>query len=97
MVYELPANTYGNRQNFNGMEFLETIGDTAQDFIEGVGTNFDANAMNAVAMANLNQAQADAIKSNAENKRQITKSIFVVLIVAIIGLVIVSLASKFWK
>lgn len=97
MIYDINQYQHGQNQGFNWGEFAGTVGDTIQSGFENIGSTFDANAINSVAIANLNQAQADAIRTNAENKRQITKSIFTILIVAIIAVSIVSVIQKFWK
>jgi hypothetical protein len=94
MIYNLDEYQPQN-QGFSWSELGETIGDTATSVIGGFGANTDANAINALAIANLNKAQADAIKSNAENRRQITRNIFMLLVIAIIAIVAVSIATKF--
>lgn len=84
-------------QNFSLQEFGNAVGDTVTGFLENASSTLDANAINNLAIANLNKAQADAIRSNAENKKQITRAIFIVLIVAIIAVAGVSIAKKFIK
>ena len=86
-----------NAQGFAFGDFVESVGDTLQSGVDNFKANLDANAINSLAIANLNKAQADAIKRNAENRRQITRSIFIVLIVSIIAITVVALAKKFWK
>ena len=97
MVYDIENYNPMEGQGFNIGDFGNALGDTLQNAVENIGSNFDANSVNALAIANLNKAQADAIRSNAENRRQITKSIFTVLIVAVIAVTIVVLANKFIK
>lgn len=96
-IYDINQFDPNQNQGFDFGDFANDIGDTLDSAVKGFGSNFDANALNAVAIANLNKAQADAIKSNAENKKQITKYIFTILIISILAVVAVTIASKFWK
>ncbi len=97
MVYDIQNYDPMAGQGFNIGEFGAAIGDTLQSAVENVGGNFDANTANALAIANLNKAQADAIRSNAENRRQMTKNIFTFLVICVIALTVVVLAKKFIK
>jgi hypothetical protein len=87
----------GQNQGISFNDFLDTLGNSVDQVISGFGTTTDANAINALAIANLNKAKADAVKSNAENQKQITKSIFIVLIVAILVVGAVAVIGKFWS
>lgn len=91
--YDLPTS---QNQGFSFQEFGEAIGNTATSVVDSFGQTLDANAINSLAIANLNKAQADAIRSNAENRRQITKSIFTILIVAILVVGTIAIVGKFW-
>lgn len=86
----------GQNQGFSLQDFGEALGNTATSVVDSFGNTLDANGINSLAIANLNQAKADEIRSNAENRKQITKSIFTILIVAILVVGIISVVNKFW-
>lgn len=93
-----PSLNYDPTMQYNQANLgWDDIGDVAGQVLHGLGDNAEAKGINALAVANLNQAQADAIRMRAENMKSITKTIALVLLVAVVSFAIVALVSKFTK
>lgn len=78
-------------QNFQWDEFGNTFGNTVQDIIGGFGDTTSANAASSLAVANVNQAKADAIRTTAASNAQLMKYVGIAILVLVVGLVVVPL------
>lgn len=86
-----------DQNSLSWQDFGESIGNTVIDGIDFLGANLDANAANSAAIANLNQAQADAIRQREDNRKYMIKMAFTLAIVAILAIVAVKVGAKFIK
>jgi len=66
-------------------------------FFGNIAGNFNANTTDAAATANINSAIAENIRSSARAREERTKGILNILAIALVGIIVITLASKFFK
>jgi len=66
-------------------------------FFGNIAGNLNANTTDAAATANINSAIAENIRSSARAREERTKGILNILAIALVGIIVITLASKFFK
>lgn len=93
-----PTMTYDPTIQYNQPNLgWSDIGDVAGQILHGIGDNAEAKGQNALATAEINAALAESIRSRAENNKQITRTVALILLVAVVSVAVVALVSNFYK
>lgn len=80
------------------MTFLEQIGETVQDIVSGVGDNYEASGVNALATARANNAIASLIEAKAaatKEQSKATANAIKTLVVGIVVVMVLYVSAKF--
>ena len=87
----------GQNRGFSWSNLGASIGNTVTDAVDYIGGTLDANAANSMAIAQINQAKAQALTAEQARKAQMQKNITNLIFLAIIAVAVVALAKIFKK
>ena len=87
----------GYETPFSWGEFGNAIGDAATGLFENVSGNFDANAANSAAVANINNALADSIREKSQQQKERNKMLITVLFTVVVAVTLVSIFRIVYK
>lgn len=93
-LYEFSQYQPATGQGFAWSELGASIGDTVQSGVDFLGGNLDANAKNAGSIADINAAQADAIRAEQVRKADQQRQFFKLGIGVLVAVVLVVIISR---
>ncbi len=98
MAQSMPGIVYvpdngGTSQGFSFGGFLDSVGNTVQDVVEYAGDALDVKAANGQAIANINNAQADAIRAKAQRQTDLMNNVVRIVLFTVIAVAAIALFS----